>query len=100
MNPTKSSVGASERNCMRPSRDAADKNLHEKCATAPLTTGCDMPPVRDGLESPSRSSFELDVADELGLMIIGETAIRGSNGDQDFVGGHDNMVGHARARAP
>jgi glycosyl hydrolase family 2 len=41
--------------------------------------------------------YMLDVADELGLMIIGETAIRGSNRDQDFSGGHDNMVAHARA---
>ena len=41
--------------------------------------------------------YMLDVADELGFMIIGETAIRGSNRDQDFVGGHDNMVEHARA---
>jgi hypothetical protein len=41
--------------------------------------------------------YMLDVADELGLMLIGETAIRGSNNDQDFVAGHDNMVAHARA---
>ena len=40
----------------------------------------------------------LDVADEMGLMIIDETAIRGS-GAQDFVAGHDNMVDHARALA-
>jgi hypothetical protein len=30
-------------------------------------------------------------------MVIDETAIRGSNGGQDFVAGHDNMVSHARA---
>ncbi|MEV6036806.1 RICIN domain-containing protein [Nonomuraea sp. NPDC052116] len=41
--------------------------------------------------------YMLDVADEMGLMIIGETAIRGSNGGEDFQAGHDNMVGHARA---
>ena len=41
--------------------------------------------------------YMLDVADELGFMIIDETAIRGSNRDQDFAGGHDNMVEHARA---
>ena len=42
------------------------------------------------------SPYMLDVADELGLMIIDETAIRGGSG-QDFVAGHDNMVNHARA---
>ena len=41
--------------------------------------------------------YMLDTADELGLMLMGETAIRGSNNDQDFVAGHDNMVGHAQA---
>ena len=41
--------------------------------------------------------YMLDVADELGLMLIDETAIRGSNSDQDFMTGHDNMVNHARA---
>ena len=39
--------------------------------------------------------YMLDVADEMGLMVIDETAIRGSNGGQDFVAGHDYMVGHA-----
>lgn len=43
------------------------------------------------------SPYMLDVADELGLMIIDESAIRGSNGLQDFVAGHDNMVNHVRA---
>ncbi|HEU5429689.1 MAG TPA: RICIN domain-containing protein [Actinocrinis sp.] len=43
------------------------------------------------------SPYMLDVADEMGLMIIDETAIRGSNNTQDFVAGHDNMVNHARA---
>jgi hypothetical protein len=41
--------------------------------------------------------YMIDVADELGLMLMGETAIRGSNNDQDFGAGHDNMVGHAQA---
>jgi hypothetical protein len=39
----------------------------------------------------------LDVADEMGFMIIDETAIRGSNGDQDFVEGLANMRAHADA---
>jgi hypothetical protein len=39
--------------------------------------------------------YMLDTADEMGLMIIDETAIRGSNGLQDFVAGHDNMIYHA-----
>ncbi|WP_200942935.1 RICIN domain-containing protein [Cellulomonas sp. Root485] len=43
------------------------------------------------------SPYMLDVADEMGLMIIGETAIRGSSGKQDWITGHDNMVNHARA---
>ena len=41
--------------------------------------------------------YMLDTTDELGLMLMGETAIRGSNNDQDFAAGHDNMVGHAQA---
>ena len=40
--------------------------------------------------------YILDVADEMGLMIIDESAIRGPS-DQDFVAGHDNMVNHVRA---
>ncbi|MEV0531447.1 RICIN domain-containing protein [Kitasatospora sp. NPDC050463] len=43
------------------------------------------------------SPYMLDVADEMGLMVIDETAIRGSSNLQDFVNGHDNMVNHARA---
>ncbi|TDB71936.1 RICIN domain-containing protein [Micromonospora sp. KC721] len=43
------------------------------------------------------SPYMLDVADEMGLMIIDETAIRGSSGKQDWIAGHDNMVNHARA---
>jgi hypothetical protein len=41
--------------------------------------------------------YMLDTADELGLMLMGETAIRGSSNDQDFAAGHDYMVGHAQA---
>jgi hypothetical protein len=40
--------------------------------------------------------YMLDVADELGQMIIDETGIRGTDG-QDFATGHDNMIGHTRA---
>jgi len=43
------------------------------------------------------SPYMLDVADELGLMIIDETAIRGSNNDQDFAEGLANMLAHADA---
>jgi hypothetical protein len=46
------------------------------------------------------SPYMLDVADEMGFMIIDETAIRGTNGDQDFApapGGEPNMLGHAQA---
>ena len=43
------------------------------------------------------SPYMLDTADELGLMLMDETAIRGSSNDQDFAAGHDNMVNHARA---
>ena len=46
--------------------------------------------------------YMLDVADELGLMIQDETAIRGSNDRENFVagGGRDNMVKHlVRPRA-
>ena len=37
----------------------------------------------------------LDVADELGLVVIDESAIRGTDGE-DFQMGHDNMVNHVR----
>ncbi|MFI6929575.1 RICIN domain-containing protein [Streptomyces sp. NPDC050287] len=43
------------------------------------------------------SPYMLDVADEMGLMVIDETAIRGTCSCQDFVAGHDNMVNHAKA---
>src|SRR3954452_2344329 len=41
------------------------------------------------------SPYMLDVADEMGLMIIDESGIRG--GSEDFVAGHDIMVNHDRA---
>ncbi|PWD51773.1 beta-galactosidase [Serinibacter arcticus] len=40
------------------------------------------------------SPYMLDVADEMGLMIMSETAIRGSNGRQNLTTGFDNMVSH------
>lgn len=40
--------------------------------------------------------YMLDVCDEMGLMIIDETGIRGAGNQQDFVGGHDNMVQHLK----
>ena len=43
------------------------------------------------------SPYMLDTADELGLMIIDETAIRGAGNAQDFNAGRANMVAHARA---
>jgi hypothetical protein len=36
--------------------------------------------------------YMLDVCDELGLMIVDESPVRGSEGLQDFVGGRDYMV--------
>ena len=45
------------------------------------------------------SPYMIDTADELGLMIIDETAIRGSANREDFVAGHDQMVNHARQLA-
>jgi Glycosyl hydrolases family 2, TIM barrel domain/Glycosyl hydrolases family 2, sugar binding domain/Glycosyl hydrolases family 2 len=41
--------------------------------------------------------YMLDTLDEMGLMAMGETAIRGSYGREDFGAGHDNMVNHAKA---
>jgi hypothetical protein len=38
--------------------------------------------------------YMLDVADELGLMIQDETAIRGSNNRENFIIGRDNMIKH------
>jgi hypothetical protein len=43
------------------------------------------------------SPYMLDTADELGLMLIGETAIRGSNRNEDFALSHDTMINHAKA---
>ncbi|MCD9879953.1 RICIN domain-containing protein [Streptomyces guryensis] len=43
------------------------------------------------------SPYMLDVADEMGLMVIDETGIRGTCSCQDFVAGHDYMVDHAKA---
>jgi hypothetical protein len=43
------------------------------------------------------SPYMIDVADEMGFMIIDETAIRGSNNDQDFSAGVDNMTAHLDA---
>ena len=45
------------------------------------------------------SPYMLDVADEMGLMIIGEVAIRGSQSSQEWREsvGRNNMVNHARA---
>jgi hypothetical protein len=41
--------------------------------------------------------YMLDTADELGLMLMGESAIRCSNQNVDFVASHDTMVGHVKA---
>jgi hypothetical protein len=38
--------------------------------------------------------YMLDVMDEMGMMVIDETAIRGSNNDQDFMAGSANMIAH------
>ena len=47
------------------------------------------------------SPYMLDLLDEVGFMVIDETAIRGTNGDQDFSpapdGGEPNMLAHAQA---
>ena len=42
------------------------------------------------------SPYMLDVADETGMMIIGESAIRGSQQRQDFRAGEQYMVDHVR----
>jgi len=41
--------------------------------------------------------YMLDVMDEMGMMVIEETAIRGSNNDQDFQAGSANMLAHLDA---
>jgi hypothetical protein len=38
--------------------------------------------------------YMLDVMDEMGMMVIDESAIRGSNNDQDFQAGSANMIAH------
>jgi hypothetical protein len=38
--------------------------------------------------------YMLQVCDQKGLMVMEETAIRGSNNDQDFILGFNNMVNH------
>ncbi|BCX49831.1 beta-galactosidase [Haloferula helveola] len=42
------------------------------------------------------SPYMLDVCDEMGLMIIDETGIRGAGDQQDFIEGRENMVNHVR----
>jgi hypothetical protein len=42
------------------------------------------------------SPYMLDVADEMGLMLIGETGIRGSQQRQDFAAGREHMLAHTR----
>ena len=42
------------------------------------------------------SPYMLDVADEMGLLITSETAIRGSQQRQDFNAGRENFVSHMR----
>jgi hypothetical protein len=43
------------------------------------------------------SPYMLDVMDEMGMMVIDESAIRGSNNDQDFMAGSANMIAHLNA---
>jgi hypothetical protein len=45
------------------------------------------------------TQYMLDVCDELGLMIIDETPVRNSEGQEDWVGGWDNMLAVARELA-
>lgn len=42
------------------------------------------------------SPYMIDVLDEMGMMAIGESAIRGSAGREHFIAGRDNMVSHVR----
>lgn len=42
------------------------------------------------------SPYMIDVLDEMGMMAIGESAIRGSANREDFKAGRDNMVNHVR----
>jgi hypothetical protein len=43
--------------------------------------------------------YMLDVCDELGLMIVDETPIRGSEGVEDYIGGWDTMLNAAKELA-
>ncbi len=43
--------------------------------------------------------YMLDVTDEMGLMIVAETPVRGSEGKEDFVVGRENMIAAARELA-
>ena len=45
------------------------------------------------LHQEAVSPYMLDVLDEMGMMVIDESAIRGSNQAEDFVNGEANMVG-------
>jgi len=51
----------------------------------------------DRIHQEPASPYMLDVMDELGLMVIDESAIRGSNNDQDFIDGLANMTAHMQA---
>jgi len=42
------------------------------------------------------TDYMLDVCDEMGLMIISESPVRGSEGKEDFVGGRANMIASNR----
>ncbi|WP_433888953.1 RICIN domain-containing protein [Streptomyces sp. CA-111067] len=48
------------------------------------------------LHQETASPYMLDVLDEMGMMVIDESAIRGSNGAEDFVNGRANMVGEVQ----
>ena len=41
--------------------------------------------------------YMLDVMDEMGMMAMEETAIRGSNNDEDYINGSANMINHLMA---
>ncbi len=48
------------------------------------------------IHQEAASPYMLDVADEMGLMVLDETAIRGSNVRQNFATGKANMLNDAR----
>ena len=68
----------------------------------PSSTNAGWPQAVDNLEhlnynvvrlhQEAASPYMLDVLDEMGMMVIDESAIRGSNQAEDFVGGQANMV--------